>query len=74
MASKGNLIIFGVPPTYPATGYGYIKSENTLDGNVNLAIKSIIFRKPNLQQLKISLKIKDILGIVECLFLKQLLF
>ena len=31
IAFKGNLVIFGVPPTYPATGYGYIKSENQLD-------------------------------------------
>lgn len=30
-ALKDNLIIFGVPPTYPATGYGYIKSEGVLD-------------------------------------------
>jgi len=26
-SKKGNLIIFGVVPTYPATGYGYIKSK-----------------------------------------------
>ena len=50
MASKGNLIIFGVPPTYPATGYGYIKSENILDSNEDLAIKVDQFiEKPNLQ-------------------------
>ena len=30
-ALKDNLIIFGVPPTYPSTGYGYIKSEEVLD-------------------------------------------
>ena len=27
-ALKDNLIIYGVPPTYPSTGYGYIKSNN----------------------------------------------
>ena len=32
-ASKGNLIIFGVPPTYPATGNGYIKTEDQLNQN-----------------------------------------
>ena len=32
-ALKDNLIIFGVPPTYPSTGYGYIKSEEVLDQN-----------------------------------------
>ena len=33
IALKDNLIIFGVPPTYPATAYGYIKSENFLEKN-----------------------------------------
>ena len=32
-ALQDNLIIFGVPPTYPATGYGYIKSEKSLKHN-----------------------------------------
>tara|TARA_Y100000589_G_scaffold298045_1_gene306275 strand:+ start:74 stop:1522 length:1449 start_codon:yes stop_codon:yes gene_type:complete len=27
-SKKGNLIIFGVVPTYPATGYGYIESKD----------------------------------------------
>ena len=50
MASKGNLIIFGVPPTYPATGYGYIKSSNTIRSNENLASKVDHFiEKPNLK-------------------------
>ncbi len=31
MALMDNLIVFGVPPTHPATGYGYIKSEKLLD-------------------------------------------
>ncbi len=31
LSSRDNLIIFGVSPTYPATGYGYIKSEKKLD-------------------------------------------
>ncbi len=30
-ALKDNLMIFGVTPTYPATGYGYIKSDKELD-------------------------------------------
>lgn len=33
IALKDNLIIFGVPPTYPATGYGYIKSQDVLEQN-----------------------------------------
>ena len=28
IASKGNLIIFGVNPTFASTGYGYIKAES----------------------------------------------
>ncbi len=39
VALKGNLVIFGVPPTYPATGYGYIKSNNQLNNNDPYAIK-----------------------------------
>ncbi len=34
-----NLIIFGVPPTCSATGYGYIKSEKQLDHNEYNPIK-----------------------------------
>tara|TARA_Y100000589_G_scaffold330532_1_gene380468 strand:+ start:896 stop:2356 length:1461 start_codon:yes stop_codon:yes gene_type:complete len=33
VALNDKLIIFGVPPTYPATGYGYIKSKNQLEHN-----------------------------------------
>ncbi len=47
-ALKGNLIIFGVPPTYPATGYGYIKSESQLDQNEYSPIKVDCFiEKPD---------------------------
>ena len=38
-AIQDNLIIFGVPPTYPATGYGYIKTEKQLNPNENNPIK-----------------------------------
>ena len=38
-SKKGNLIIFGVMPTYPATGYGYIESK---DSKIN---QDIIARK-----------------------------
>ena len=30
-ANKGRLVTFGVIPTYPETGYGYIESETTLN-------------------------------------------
>ena len=39
LSLKDNLIIFGVPPTYPATGYGYIKSDKQLDHNEYNPIK-----------------------------------
>ena len=39
LALKDNLIIFGVSPTYPSTGYGYIKSERPLDNNKYSASK-----------------------------------
>ena len=38
-ALKDNLIIYGVTPTFPATGYGYIKSEQKLDHNEFLPSK-----------------------------------
>ena len=33
LSSRDSLIIFGVFPTYPATGYGYIKSENQINND-----------------------------------------
>ena len=32
LASRGMLVTFGVPPTRPETGYGYIKRGNSVDG------------------------------------------
>lgn len=31
-ASQGRLVCFGIVPTYPATGYGYIESDTQSDG------------------------------------------
>ena len=45
-----SLCIFGVIPSYPATGYGYIKSINILDINESSPIKvSKFIEKPNLE-------------------------
>ena len=33
LASNGTLIVFGIMPSYPATGYGYIKAEKILQKN-----------------------------------------
>ncbi len=48
IALKDNLIVFGVPPTHPATGYGYIKSEKLLDQHAYSASKVMKFvEKPD---------------------------
>ena len=36
---NGKLIIFGILPSYPATGYGYIKAEKQLEIGSNIATK-----------------------------------
>ncbi|KGG09061.1 Mannose-1-phosphate guanylyltransferase (GDP) [Prochlorococcus marinus str. SB] len=36
IAINGDLVIFGVTPKYPATGYGYIKSAENNNSNKNL--------------------------------------
>ena len=47
-SKKGNLIIFGVIPTYPATGYGYIESKYPKTNQNILARKVESFiEKPN---------------------------
>jgi len=59
LALKDNLIIFGVPPTYAATGYGYIKSEKQLDHNGYSASKVDYFtEKPNEKTAKEFIKDK----------------
>ena len=48
IALKGNLVVFGVTPTYPATGYGYIKSYSKLYQDKNSAKKvSKFIEKPD---------------------------
>ena len=50
LAKEGKLVIFGVPPTYPSTGYGYIKSSDQLDQNSYSASKVEKFiEKPDLK-------------------------
>ena len=34
MALQDNLLIFGVPPTFPSTGYGYIKTINSKNNEI----------------------------------------
>ena len=59
LASKGNLVIFGVNPTFASTGYGYIKSENQLINNENLPNKVDYFiEKPDQENADIFLRDK----------------
>ena len=53
LAGDGCLIIFGIMPTYPSTGYGYIKAKNNLRINNSAANKVEKFiEKPNLETAK----------------------
>ena len=59
LASKGNLVIFGVDPKYASTGYGYIKSEKPLNNNKFLVNKVEHFlEKPDKKTAEIFLKDK----------------
>jgi mannose-1-phosphate guanylyltransferase len=53
IAEDNKIVIFGVPPTFPSTGYGYIKSHNKLDHNYYHASKVDKFlEKPDLKTAK----------------------
>ena len=61
-ALKGNLIIFGVPPTHPATGYGYIKTEKQINSNEDIPSKVDKFiEKPDEKTAKYFIKDKRVL-------------
>ena len=48
LASKGLIVAFGIPPTYPETGYGYIESEIPLKDDIKEKNRIIKFiEKPN---------------------------
>ncbi len=51
LADEGNLIIFGVLPTHPATSYGYIKSKNNLSANNDFFANKVdkFIEKPDLK-------------------------
>ena len=59
VASEGNLVTFGVNPSYASTGYGYIKSEKHLEHDEYLAIKVNQFiEKPNKETAELLVKDK----------------
>jgi len=45
LAEDGNVVTFGITPTYPATGYGYIKCEG--GGGSQAALVSCFVEKPD---------------------------
>jgi mannose-1-phosphate guanylyltransferase/mannose-1-phosphate guanylyltransferase/mannose-6-phosphate isomerase len=49
-AGKGHLVTFGVPPSEPATGYGYIEAGEAIEGAV-LRIRRFV-EKPTLEKAK----------------------
>ncbi len=50
LAKENKLVIFGVNPTFPSTGYGYIKSFDELDQNNYEAVKVEKFiEKPGIE-------------------------
>lgn len=48
-AQSGKLVTFGVVPTHPETGYGYIKASEPLAGNGEGASVAQFVEKPNLE-------------------------
>ena len=68
------IVTFGVVPTYPETGYGYIKSSLPLDESQLKAYPIDKFiEKPNLGTANKLIKDKIYSGIVEFLWLKVVL-
>ncbi len=59
LAASGNLTIFGVKPSYPATGYGYIKAEkkSEIDDFIAYKVEKFI-EKPDILTAKYFLKDK----------------
>ena len=58
-AKEGNLVIFGVAPNYPSTGYGYIKSQDEMNHNNHLVSRVDHFvEKPDAKTAKLLIKDK----------------
>jgi mannose-1-phosphate guanylyltransferase/mannose-6-phosphate isomerase len=45
-AAKGRIVTFGIPPTSPATGYGYIRPGANLNGAATLSVEAFV-EKPD---------------------------
>ena len=66
-SEKGRLVTFGIKPTKPETGYGYIESTKDFDLESQEGMNIARFiEKPNLEEAKRLISSKNLLGIVEC--------
>ena len=54
--SAGYLVTFGIPPTRPETGYGYIKQGAPLDVEAGIYSSEKFIEKPPLSQAQAFLK------------------
>jgi len=54
-AADGRIVTFGVPPTHPATNYGYIRAGRKLNGGAALAVDAFV-EKPNADEAVAYLK------------------
>lgn len=71
LAKQGKIVTFGVVPTHPETGYGYIQTGEFLAED---AYGIISFKeKPDLQTARNYVKSKGFCGIVECFYSALLL-
>ena len=54
-AEGGALVTFGIVPTHPETGYGYVKASKPLDANAAVPVKQFV-EKPDLATAQAYLK------------------
>lgn len=55
LAAKGNVVTFGIPPTYPATGFGYMEAVDSYPGTEAFKAGEVK-EKPNLETAKKYIK------------------
>ncbi|MCS7249343.1 MAG: mannose-1-phosphate guanylyltransferase [candidate division WOR-3 bacterium] len=63
IAQEDYLLTFGIPPTYPATGYGYIEIDNLIkeENNLKSYLVKRFIEKPNYEKAKEFLESKRFL-------------
>lgn len=72
-----NLVTMGINPTFPSTGYGYIKydRERSIPAGDKIAYEVVEFvEKPDIPKAKAYWKAETIYGIVVCLYGKHQLY